>query len=84
MVTADAMSKLIGTADPTFSYTITARSLAFLDAFTGPLGCDPGETAGTYGITIGRLSLTEDYEVTFVGDLLTIYPYRFFLPIIGP
>ena len=79
-VTADAMSKLIGTADPTFTYSITAGSLAFSDAFTGALDRDPGETAGTYAITIGSLALTEDYEITFVGDLLTIYPYRFFLP----
>ena len=81
-VTADAMSKLIGTADPTFTYSITAGSLGFSDAFTGALDRDPGETAGTYAITIGSLALTEDYEITFVGDLLTIYPYRFFLPAI--
>ncbi len=81
-ITADAMSKLIGTADPTFTYTITAGSLAFSDAFTGTLSRDPGEAAGTYAITIGNLALTEDYEITFVGDFLTIYPYRIFLPII--
>ncbi len=81
-VTADAMTKLIGTVDPTFTYAITAGSLAFSDAFTGTLSRDPGETAGMYAITIGSLALTEDYELTFVGDYLTIYLYRFFLPII--
>jgi hypothetical protein len=81
-VTADPRSKLIGTADPTLTYSITSGSLAFSDTFTGTLSRDPGETVGSYAITQGTLALTEDYEITYIGDFLTIRPLQFFMPFV--
>ncbi len=71
-VTANAQTKVYGTADPALTYTITTGSLAGTDAFTGSLTRDPGENVGLYPIRQGTLALNSNYVLTFVGSNLTI------------
>ncbi|WP_439127437.1 proprotein convertase P-domain-containing protein [Polaribacter sp.] len=71
-VTANSgQTKQIGDADPTFTYTITAGSLESGDVLTGSLSRVPGETVGTYAITIGSLSNIK-YTINFVSANFTI------------
>src|SRR5439155_96264 len=71
-VTADAMSKTYGDADPTLTYQITSGSLAFIDAFTGALSRAAGENVGSYAIQQGTLALSTNYTLAYVGANLTI------------
>jgi len=73
-VTADAQTKVYGDADPALTYSITSGTLAFSDAFTGVLARVSGETVAgsTYAIQQGTLSLGSNYNLSFVGDDLTI------------
>ena len=65
-VTADSgQSKSLGSADPTFTYTVTSGSLNPGDTFTGSLSRVAGETIGTYALTKGTLSST-GYSITFI------------------
>lgn len=73
-VTAAAAAKVWTSADPLpFAYSITSGSLAGTDTFAGALSRDPGEDVGPYAITQGTLTLGGNYNLTFVGDFLTIY-----------
>ncbi|MFM1888898.1 MAG: hypothetical protein RL501_1185, partial [Bacteroidota bacterium] len=54
-VTPDALTKTYGTADPTFTYTLSATSSATLTA-TGSLTRASGEDVGEYAIGLGSLS----------------------------
>ncbi len=72
-VTADPQTKVYGEADPALTYQITSGSLAGNgDAFTGSLSRDPGENVGEYSIVQGTLALTGNYNLTYIGALLTI------------
>ena len=71
-VTADDKSKVYGAVDPELTYQITSGSLVFSDSFTGNLSRATGENVGTYAIGIGTLSLSVNYNLTFVGANLTI------------
>ena len=73
-VTANAgQSKVYGGADPAaFTYSVTAGSLAFSDAFTGALTRAAGENVGSYAINQGTLSLGSNYNLTYVGDNFAI------------
>jgi lipopolysaccharide export system protein LptA len=71
-VTADAKTKVYGTADPVLTYQITSGSLAYSDAFTGALIRVAGDNVGTYAILQGTLVLTSNYDLTYVGANLTI------------
>jgi hypothetical protein len=71
-VTADAKSKVYGTADPELTYQVTAGDLASGDSFSGALTRNPGDNAGTYAITQGTLALSSDYTLTYIGANLTI------------
>jgi hypothetical protein len=73
-ITADAQNKVYGNADPALTYQVTSGSLAFSDLPSGTLARDPGESAGSYTITRGTLSLGTNYNVAFVGSQLTITP----------
>jgi hypothetical protein len=75
-VTADAISKFYGDADPALTYQITSGSLAFSDAFNGELTRDAGGTVSgsPYAITQGTLALNANYTLTFVGANFTINP----------
>lgn len=63
-VTADAKTKLEGTADPALTYTSTP-ALIGTDAFTGVLTRDPGETGGDYPIKQGTLASSTNYAITY-------------------
>jgi hypothetical protein len=72
-VTADALSKAFGQADPPFTYQITQGSLVFSDTFTGSLTREPGEDVGLYAILQGSLALPASYDLSFVSNTFTIY-----------
>ncbi|AXY73091.1 T9SS C-terminal target domain-containing protein [Paraflavitalea soli] len=70
-VTAETKSKVYGDADPALTYSV-APSLVVGDAFTGSLGRDAGENAGTYAILQNDLSLGTNYLITYAGADLNI------------
>jgi hypothetical protein len=70
-VTADAKTKVYGTADPALTYTITSGSLAGTDTLTGALTRVAGEAVGPYAIQQGTLA-NSNYQITYIGANLTI------------
>ena len=69
-VTADpGQSKVIGTADPVFTYTSSESGITF----TGALSRVAGENVGSYAITQGTLSAS-GYNIIFVPADFTITP----------
>jgi hypothetical protein len=73
-VSAAALNKTYGEADPALTYQITVGSLAPGDAFSGALQRVSGENVGNYAIQQGTLALNGNYTLTFVGAGLTINP----------
>ena len=76
-VTADAKTKVYGTADPALTYQITDGALVEGDSFTGNLSRFPGEDVGTYTIFRGTLAISpmsSNYALTFNSATLTIDP----------
>jgi hypothetical protein len=79
-ITVDpGQTKIYGTADPLFTYQVTAGSLAAGDSFDGALARAAGETIGNYAIAVGTLTIVEgavnkaaNYDITFQGDDFTI------------
>ena len=71
-ITADALVKRQGAADPIFTYVIISGSLVDPAHLSGALTRDPGEGIGVYPITQGSLALTTDYDLTFNGASLRI------------
>ena len=71
-IVASAKSKLVGAVDPALTDTITSGNFVGADTITGSLARQSGETAGKYVINQGTLSLSDNYELTFVGSTLTI------------
>ena len=69
-VTADAMIKVFGTADPVLTFTCPESDIPF----SGALSREKGEDAGTYAITQGTLSAGDNYLIKFVPANLTINP----------
>jgi hypothetical protein len=74
VVAADSKGKTYGGADPALTYQISSGSLVSGDSFTGSLARVGGENAGTYAINQGSLALIANYNLTFVGNALTISP----------
>lgn len=71
-VTADAKSKVIGSPDPTLTYSFTP-GLVGEDSFSGALTREEGESVGTYAILKGTLSLnSEKYNLIYTGANLSI------------
>ncbi len=70
-VTADALTKTYGDADPILSYTITSGSLVSGDVLTGSLVREAGETVGEYTINQGSLD-NANYEITYESSVFTI------------
>ena len=58
--------KTYGASDPALTYSITSGSLVTGDSFSGTLTRDPGETVGLYNVTQGTLSLSSNYDLTFI------------------
>jgi hypothetical protein len=74
-ITANAHSKVYGSADPTLTYAITGGSLFNSDVLTGSLSRAAGETVvgGPYAIGQGTLG-NGNYAITYTPDNLTITP----------
>jgi hypothetical protein len=70
-VTADAQSKLYGTADPALTYS-NSPALVGSDSFMGALTRAAGSNVGSYAITQGTLALSTNYSLSYVGANLTI------------
>jgi len=73
-VAADSKGKTCGGADPALTYQITSGSLVSGDSFTGSLARLAGENVGIYAINRGSLALNGNYNLTFVGNTVTISP----------
>ncbi len=71
-ITASNQSKVYGTADPSFSYTVVG--LVNNDVITGTLMRTPGNDVGAYPILQGTLSAGSNYLMDYVGGILTITP----------
>jgi uncharacterized repeat protein (TIGR02543 family) len=59
--------KVYGAADPEFDYTPN-ESLLSGNNYSGALGRDAGEDAGTYAFTIGSLTAGSNYSLTLAGN----------------
>ena len=70
-VTAQAKTKVYGSADPALTYT-ASPSLVGSDSFTGALTRVAGENTGTYAIQQGALSAGNNYTISYTGANLTI------------
>lgn len=76
-VTADNVVMSLGTTPPQLTYTLSEELLPGNSA-TGELERVLGNKVGDYPITIGSLSLGNNYAVTFVEGKLTISSFGFF------
>ena len=70
-VTADALSKEFGDADPPLTYSITSGALDGGDTLSGSLSRDSGEAIGTYTINQGTLA-NPKYDITYVSAIFSI------------
>ena len=81
-ITADAKTKMYGTNDPVFTYTISglaATDNAALAVTGGALtraliNTLPGEQVGSYAISQGTLAVNPNYALTFINGSLSITP----------
>src|SRR5205085_2490828 len=71
-VTADARSKVYGSADPALTYQITSGALVGGDSLSGSLSRVPGETVRAYAIQQNTLTAGTNYTLTFASANLTI------------
>jgi hypothetical protein len=71
-VSADPQTKAFGDPDPLLTYQITDGTLVIGDNFSGNLSREAGEDVGDYAILQGNLTLSVNYDLTYVGDFLTI------------
>lgn len=73
-VTADAKTKANGAADPALTFAVSSGSLVTGDTLAGGLSRAAGEAPGDYAIGVGTLSGLPNYELSFIGSMLTIQP----------
>lgn len=74
-VTADALTKEYGDADPVFTYTVTGLKFNDTQVVSGQLARDTGEDVGTYAINQGNLYLiNSNYILVYEASELTITP----------
>ena len=71
-VTADAVSKTYGEADPTLTYKV--EGLVNGDELTGELNRVAGENVGDYAIEQNTLTAGNNYTISYTGAKLTINP----------
>jgi gliding motility-associated-like protein len=69
-VTANALTKTYGAADPVFTYT--ADPLVGSDTFTGSLTRIAGSNVGSYAIKQGAFTAGSNYTINFTGANFTI------------
>ena len=76
IVTADALSRVYGAANPALTWTLGGRGLVNGDTLTGALAttADTNSLVGDYAITRGGLAASPNYAVTFVGAVLSVTP----------
>ena len=87
-ITANSLSKYLGTADPALTYTATGLVGGDTggNVLTGALARAPGQSAGTYAINQGTVSAAAayGYSVNYVPGLLTIQaPPAITLPVLS-
>jgi hypothetical protein len=71
-ITADAKTKVYGSADPSFSYQLTSGTLVGTDSISGSLTRVAGESVGSYAIQQGTVGAGSNYSVAYLGANLTI------------
>ena len=73
-VTADALTRVYGDANPTLTYTLGGRGLVNSDTLAGGLttGATTASAVGQYTVTQGTLVATTNYVLTFQGANLTV------------
>ena len=72
-VSANPQTKKYGAPDPDFTYTVGGYLNGDNNSiFTGSLSRTPGESVGSYPITIGDLSAGNNYTIDYTGSNLTI------------
>jgi len=72
-ITANALSKTYGDADPALTYTV--NGLVGGDSLSGALTRSEGENAGTYAVTQGTLAAGSNYSIdSFTAADFTINP----------
>ncbi|SEG72792.1 MBG domain-containing protein, partial [Bosea lathyri] len=75
-VTADALSRIYGNANPSLTYTVGGNGLVNGDTLVGGLATTAGSTspAGRYAILQGTLAASNNYALSFLSAVLTISP----------
>jgi len=75
-VTANAQTKVFGTADPALTYQVT--DLVAGETLTGALTRETGENVGAYAILQGTLTNENNtnYNIAYTGSVFTITPAR--------
>ncbi|NVK43754.1 MAG: MBG-2 domain-containing protein, partial [Oceanospirillaceae bacterium] len=72
-ITADAaQSKVFGSVDPAFTYSITSGSLVGGDELSGSLTREAGSDVNDYAIQQGTLTAGDNYMINFVSDDFSI------------
>ncbi|MDJ1499580.1 MBG domain-containing protein [Xanthocytophaga agilis] len=73
LITADAQSKVYGTADPALTFIVSGfKNGDNNSVLSGSLNRDSGENAGVYAINQNTLSAGANYIITYTGNVLTI------------
>lgn len=75
-VSADAQTKIYGSADPALTYAIGGSGLVNGDTLTGALARAAGETVagGPCAINLGTLAASSNYALAYTGAALSITP----------
>uniref|UniRef100_UPI000B12131C MBG domain-containing protein n=1 Tax=Tenacibaculum agarivorans TaxID=1908389 RepID=UPI000B12131C len=68
------LTKVYNNRDPELTFKVTSGTLVGSDTFNGSLSRVTGEDVGTYTINQGDLSLSPNYDLTFVGNDFEITP----------
>ena len=73
-VVANSVTRGAGAANPALTFNLSAGALYNGDTLTGQLAtpANTASPAGTYPITQGTLSTTSNYQISFVGGVLTV------------
>ena len=75
-ITADALTRSYGDANPVLTYTLGGSGLANNDTLGGALATVATGTSGigSYAIARGTLTASPNYSVSYLGNVLTIVP----------
>jgi len=82
LITADALSKVYGSTDPTLSYQLSSPLIG-TDKMSGQMIRTAGENVGTYPINQGTLSAGSNYSISFVSANFTITPIKLNIDLTG-